>query len=557
MYKESEMADELDEMLMTVSEHRVRNTTVLDETYYVLELIKELGVDLHSPFSLLDEHEDASPICFRNGVNSFCNGHFSESLVFFDKALDHKEHLSRRERLVAYFYSGLLLRKDKKSNVAIERLDEALKLDGRHLDAHAIKGCAFMDMGDFSAGLECFDKIVRIQSERHIWMTHFSAAYNKFKPNGHELKALALVKLERWSDAIVCYDALIRQNHARSHAHAGMSYALTELRRYEQAVAHIDSAIAINPANEQFYYKKAFILAKWGDRQRVDELFEHIRRTVKGISFAYHFYAKAHCMLLLKRYSEALENADKAISFNKDYYRCFILKHYALSATGRKDEALALLDQVIALDPNFEFVHVYKAQTLNALKRYDEAFCSYDEALKRSSDGNAKKIILDGKSSVFASLFDYESSIQCCDQILSEIDPQNARALNNKSWYLAKSGRPQLALEFCDKAIENAPQMGTFYHTKGYALAALGKHQEAIEWYNKAIQLDPNDYAEFYKDKAIALAKLGDRDAAIRCFDEAIEREPECTETQQAKHAALKSLNEKSQAKKCHKRNQY
>lgn len=75
-----------------------------------------------------------------------------------------------------------------------------------------------------------------------------------------------------------------------------------------------------------------------------------------------------------------------------------------------------------------------------------------------------------------------------------EANPNNAIALNNVAWTMARQGKPG-ALEFAEKANQLAPNQPVFMDTLGFVLSEAGQHDRAIEVQKKAIAAQPNAHA--------------------------------------------------------------
>ena len=74
-----------------------------------------------------------------------------------------------------------------------------------------------------------------------------------------------------------------------------------------------------------------------------------------------------------------------------------------------------------------------------------------------------------------------------------EVNPDNAIALNNVAWTMARQGKPG-ALEYAEKANRLAPNQPVFMDTLGYVLSEAGQHDRAIEVQQKAIAAQPQTH---------------------------------------------------------------
>jgi len=70
----------------------------------------------------------------------------------------------------------------------------------------------------------------------------------------------------------------------------------------------------------------------------------------------------------MKRHEEAIQNYDKAIELNPNYFRSYLNKGISLRALKRNHESIDSFDKSIALKPNVD-AYFYKANL------FFEVFC--------------------------------------------------------------------------------------------------------------------------------------------------------------------------------------
>ena len=145
-------------------------------------------------------------------------------------------------------------------------------------------------------------------------------------------KGYALYKLERYEEAIGCYDKAIELNPNEPTYWNNKGYVLYSLKRYEEAIKCFDKAIELNP-NEPEYWN------------------------MKGIA-----------LYLLTRYEEAIKSYFPIILL----FGFYILKRYG--------EAIKCFDKAIKLNPNEPRYWNNKGDALYRLKRYEEAEKCYQKA---------------------------------------------------------------------------------------------------------------------------------------------------------------------------------
>ncbi len=96
------------------------------------------------------------------------------------------------------------------------------------------------------------------------------------------------------------------------------------------------------------------------------------------------------------------------------------------------------------------------------------------------------------KSAEFVSQSLFNEAIEVFDQIL-EIDPDNVKALINRSAVLIEIGQNEKALYDTNRILTIDPNNVKALSNKGIALANIGYSYDAITTFEKAIELDPNN----------------------------------------------------------------
>jgi len=82
--------------------------------------------------------------------------------------------------------------------------------------------------------------------------------------------------------------------------------------------------------------------------------------------------------------------------------------------------------------------------------------------------------------------------------------------------------RPEIALEYFDRAIAAHPSYAMAWNEKANFLDFLGRYEEAVECYDMAIRLD-TEYGEAWFNKGLTLRKMGRSNEAISCINHGID----------------------------------
>jgi len=82
-------------------------------------------------------------------------------------------------------------------------------------------------------------------------------------------------------------------------------------------------------------------------------------------------------------------------------------------------------------------------------------------------------------------------------------------ALTNRALVLARTGRPEPALEDLDAALTLAPDDPRLHGNRGNLLLRLGRLQDALAAHDRAVTLAPRD-PEVYYNRAFVYRALGE-----------------------------------------------
>jgi tetratricopeptide (TPR) repeat protein len=106
------------------------------------------------------------------------------------------------------------------------------------------------------------------------------------------------------------------------------------------------------------------------------------------------------------------------------------------------------------------------------------------------------------------------------------LNPKDPQGPNDLAWLLATHADPKVrdprrAVELAKKAVELAPQVGTYWNTLGTALYRVGDWQSALVALEKSIEIQKgNGWDWFFL--AMAHWQLGHKDEARQAYDRAV-----------------------------------
>ncbi|HEV8308537.1 MAG TPA: tetratricopeptide repeat protein [Methylomirabilota bacterium] len=281
-------------------------------------------------------------------------------------------------------------------------------------------------------------------------------------------KGISLAHLDRFEDAVGCFDRALALDPGSDVAWNNKGNALGRLGRREEALAAYDRALALDPQNPRAWRNKGMCL---GDLGRLDEALQCLDR---GLEL----------------------DPSSALGWN-NRGRC-------LHRLGRLEEALAAFDRADGLDSELPVSRRNRGDTLVALRRPAEALEAYEQATRLDPlDVEAWS----RQGSCLSQLGRHEAALACLVKA-AELAPDRAMVHNNVGHALNQARRFEEALPSLDRALELDPRLVLTWRNKAVALRELGRRDDALACLENALAIDPNDSACWYF-KGMTLKDLG------------------------------------------------
>ena len=126
------------------------------------------------------------------------------------------------------------------------------------------------------------------------------------------------------------------------------------------------------------------------------------------------------------------------------------------------------------------------------------------------------------KASILAEMGKLEEAEECCRKALN-LDGNSRYACAEMGLIMRRSGRPQEAMPYYDKAIKIYKQDGDnitlarLYSNKGAALADMERLDDALTCYRKSIEANP-DYVTVHANMGALLFQMDRIDEAVEYF---------------------------------------
>ncbi|MFM7085075.1 MAG: tetratricopeptide repeat protein, partial [Hyphomicrobium sp.] len=197
----------------------------------------------------------------------------------------------------------------------------------------------------------------------------------------------------------------------------------------------------------------------------------------------------------LKRYAEALEYFQKALSINPHYAEAYFNYGNALYELKRYEEAISAFQKALHIQPLYLDALINCGNGLCDLKRYDEGIASYQKAL--AINPNSAEAY-NNLGHAFNDLKRYEEAVGAFKKAL-QINPHYVEAYNNLGNTLFELKRHEDAIAVFKKVLSLNPHHAPSYFNLGNAYFERKRYEEAVAAYTRATEIK-KDY-----DSAVAL----------------------------------------------------
>jgi len=143
----------------------------------------------------------------------------------------------------------------------------------------------------------------------------------------------------------------------------------------------------------------------------------------------------------------------------------------------------------------------------------------------------------------------HEEAIRCFARAL-EIDPHNAKALNNIGVIYFQEKQYEEALDAFKRSVDLDPSDPSTWHNLGLANHYLGRYEEAIACYMASLHLY-EARPQVWNDLGVSYKNIGEYDKALRSYDRALELAPADSGTWKNKGLLLESMGKPEEALFC------
>jgi tetratricopeptide (TPR) repeat protein len=266
--------------------------------------------------------------------------------------------------------------------------------------------------------------------------------------------------------------------------------ALAAMTRYAEAKRDYEEALQLRPKSVELRWRRARMNAHLG-------LVGAAIKELTEITTVTPSYAPAHASLASGYLAEgkpreAIALATRAIEINRKCAQAYYCRGLAYLADGSLESALADMNRYVELapipSPDPGEAYYIRGFILNRLGDHELAIQNL--ALARQLDAESYRILVE-LWNAHDGLGNIHMAAKLADDLL-RLEPDKIASLLACAESSLSTNKPELALQFAQKAFANAPKEPAVNFRLGKAYAALGKYKSAYEHFDNALEAQPN-----------------------------------------------------------------
>jgi len=426
---------------------------------------------------------------------------------------------------------------------ALRDVEEALKLDPGHVEAHYLRASVLAFLGRTEEALEDYGAVIRATPDApQAYLERGRLRASLLESAEAEADFTRAIELAPTLEDARYERAVLRLDTADEHVRAG---AFDEANvAYEGALADADAVLAWNPeALDAHWYRGLALRGLDGHDLAADALRRYLAglgpaddavqaRVLAELGEAQRLWGQALDLEdCLEQAVASLRDAVRlaADSPELDWVRAAL--GTALADLGRFDAALEAFDAALAGDPELPGARLGRAKVLLRVGRFEESLAEFAKAAegpqpalaqlgrgqalerlgraKGALDAYAKALAALGGSGVEAYItrgalfeeFEAEDAAARAEEdyrAALSVDPASAEAHNALAWFYVErehaTARLEEAADLAAKAVElagSSPWRGFYLDTLGWSYYKLDRIEDAVRTLSEAKELAP------------------------------------------------------------------
>ena len=426
----------------------------------------------------------------------------------------------------------------KKYNLALEHLNQAIKLDGSNAVWLHLQAMSFAKNGMHDRAIEPFERCIALEPGRAEWHIQYANSLIGSKNRKRAIRVLEIALL-RWPENIEICDLLakclnadqgrwrelevLRHGYSKKRHDAQWQTRLADsllyLRRYEEAATHFELARTITPTSQDDWYWEGYARQLSGDREKANIAYSEVCRLdtklkASELGIGAIHQARGHWQYAVRAYEETVKTHFLEPEL-----------HYRLGLGYEKlynwDASQKSYEQAIALSPSKSHWHYRLGYVLERGGHYAQAADAYEWAATTGKDDIAFRWFRAGHASasamdfVKATAFYYQSA-QAYGYLEEDVPAVTGRQTDLEAEHPSVNYLSRFAP---NSSMSIGLSLSTqLYEALGDSLLRKGNFSEAAASFSEAIFRREGTKYALHAKYGYALMKSNRHDEAARAF---------------------------------------
>ena len=227
------------------------------------------------------------------------------------------------------------------------------------------RGTVHLNNKQFNLAVECLNESIKLNG-------NFAPAYN--------IRGVSYAELKRYEDSINDYNKAIELNPDFLEVYNNLGNVYSNSNKHNEAITYYNKAIEFNPNNPDVYFNRG---TTYDDLKQYDMAINDYNKAIElnpNYSIAYNNRGNSYAEL--KQYDNAIEDYNKAIELNSNYSEAYNNRGNSYSELKQYDKALEDYNKAIELNPNYSVAYNNRGSSYSELKQYNKALEDYNKAIK-------------------------------------------------------------------------------------------------------------------------------------------------------------------------------
>jgi len=353
-------------------------------------------------------------------------------------------------------------------------------------------------MSDFNGAIEILDDMLEANEDTMVWYTMSKACLGQKDFNCAKdalIKAIEIQPeftqayldlgrtyelLDKRSEAIEVYEELLEFEPFSPEAHIALAEYYISEKQYKDAIVHLKTLLEVKPNMELLRRLVMIELQEGLYTDAIDLLMGIDEITVKDK------YYMAIAYTGLERFEDALGMLDEIPKEGTTGCDAILLQSSILKDTGKIPEAIDVLENAWRHYSQKETCNDIGYQLATELDNAGERERALEVALKMYEKDSQDPVVLNFIGYVWA---DQGINIDRAYVMIQEAlksKPSDVYILDSMAWVLFRMNKPEEALGYMEKAVEQLVDDPIINEHMGDILSSLGRNEEALNYYLKS-----------------------------------------------------------------------